>query len=525
MYQLGPAFAEGMDVLRVLTNGYGKRETRKMPEPTLLIVDEEAAVLERVTRTLRSEGGYRVLHESNPHNVLNRLEMDNVDVVLCDVDFKNTSGISLISDIRSRHLRLPVVIYSDNDNSERIVEAMENGATNFVTQPLEPRLLARTVDAALSNLRLAGEVEKLKRRLGGDHKLGGLVGRSAAMHKVFDAIREVAAVDTTVLIRAETGAGKELVARALHFEGPRAEKAFIKVNCAALPETLLESELFGHEKGAFTDAKQTRIGKFEAANGGTIFLDEIGELSLSTQVKLLNVLQDREIERLGGNRKIPVNIRVVTATNRDLERMIQEGRFRMDLYYRLNVVPITIPPLRERREDIPLLCAHFLDKIGSRLNKGNFTFSDEGMALLLSHPWPGNVRELENVIERALLASTGTTITAATLQFLKHTNPSTENISFNPPVNYPVNTAHSHVNTSAVPVSTASDNLFTLGPLKNAVRAFEKQFIENAMLAANGHVIKASRMLQIDRTTLWKKAKDLGINLHPGEDEEDFAIE
>ncbi|MBL0061533.1 MAG: sigma-54-dependent Fis family transcriptional regulator [bacterium] len=518
MYQLGPVFAEGMDVLWVLTNGLWKRESRKMLEPTLLIVDEESSAIERFTRSLRGEGGYRVIHETNPGNVLNRLETETVDVVLCDVDLKGASGISLIGDIRARHLRLPVVIYSDSDNSEKIVEAMENGATNYVSSPMEPRLLARTVDAALSNLRLVGEVEKLKRRLGGDHKLGGLVGRSAAMHKVFDAIREVAAVDTTVLIRAETGAGKELVARALHFEGPRHDKAFIKVNCAALPETLLESELFGHEKGAFTDAKQTRIGKFEAANGGTIFLDEIGELSLSTQVKLLNVLQDREIERLGGNKKIAVNIRVVTATNRDLERMIQEGRFRMDLYYRLNVVPITIPPLRERKEDVPMLCAHFLDKIGSRLNKGNFTFTDDAMALLLTHPWPGNVRELENVIERALLASTGTTITAATLAFLKQPFITTENTSFNPvSINYPVNTpTNNNTNHTTTPAATSSpENLMALGPLKTAVRNFEKQFIENAMLAANGHVIKASRMLQIDRTTLWKKAKELGIDLHP----------
>jgi len=481
-----------------------------------LIVDEETTALEKVSSSLRGEGGYRVLTETNPDNVLNRLETEAVDVVLCDVDLKSASGISLIGDIRSRHLRLPVVIYSDNDNSERIVEAMENGATNYVTQPLEPRLLARTVEAALSNLRLAGEVEKLKRRLGGDHKLGGLVGRSASMHKVFDAIRDVAAVDTTVLIRSETGAGKELVARALHFEGPRAEKPFIKVNCAALPETLLESELFGHEKGAFTDAKQTRIGKFEAANGGTIFLDEIGELSLSTQVKLLNVLQDREIERLGGNRKIPVNIRVVTATNRDLERMIQEGRFRMDLYYRLNVVPITIPPLRERKEDIPLLCSHFVDKIGGRLQKGAFTMTDDAMALMLTHPWPGNVRELENVIERAILASPGTTITASTLQFLKQPFTTTENTSFTPgqPTSYPVNTPATPVATQA-PAPTNAENLMALGSLKNAVRAFEKQFIENAMLAANGHVLKAARILQIDRTTLWKKAKDLDIDLHP----------
>jgi DNA-binding NtrC family response regulator len=398
------------------------------------------------------------------------------------------------------------VIYTDTENSEEIVAAMESGATNYLTQPLEPRLLARTMEAALANIRLAGEVEKLKRRLGGDHKLGGLVGRSASMHRVFDVIREVSAVDSTVLIRAETGAGKELVARALHFEGPRADKPFVKVNCAALPETLLESELFGHERGAFTDAKQTRIGKFEQANGGTIFLDEIGELTLSTQVKLLNVLQDREVERLGSNKKIPIQLRVITATNRDLERMIQEGRFRMDLYYRLNVVPITIPTLRERREDIPMLCAHFLDKIGGRLQKGTYTITDDAMALLLGHNWPGNVRELENVIERAILASTSTVITAETLQFLTRAQVTPGLYEAMPPTG-----------TTATPYNPATETsgeLLIPGALKPAVKNFEKRFIESALQASGGHVIRAARLLKIDRTTLWKKARDLGINMH-----------
>ena len=480
-----------------------------MPEPTVLIIDEERSSLEALSEEIRAGRACRVLTESDPTAALERLEREAVDLVLCDIGVSQASSLELLEKIKERQPHLPVVVYSDRTDSEAVVQAMQKGAAHVLTEPRDPRLLAAAMDSALSKLHLANEGEKLKRRLGGDHKLGGLVGRSAAMHRVFDLIREVCEVDSTVLIRGETGTGKELAARALHFEGPRAQKPFVKVNCAALPETLLESELFGHERGAYTDAKTSRVGKFELANGGTVFLDEIGELSFSTQVKLLNVLQDREIERLGSNKRVPVNIRVITATNRDLERLTQEGRFRIDLYYRLNVVPLTIPPLRERRDDIPLLCAHFLDKIGGRLGKGNFTITEDAMALLLGHNWPGNVRELENTIERAILAAAGTTIGADVLSFL------TRNVT-------PQDTLHGWMpvaGPASFPAPFAqppsdSGELMAPGPLKPALRSFEKMFIESALSAANGHVLRAARLLKIDRTTLWKKARDLGINMH-----------
>ncbi len=480
-----------------------------MPEPTLLILDEKPAALAALSAQVRAECPYRVLTESDPEAALERLESDGVDLILCDMQLSQVSGLDFLSRVRERHQTLPVVVYSERGETDEILSAMRTGATQVLTQPHEPRLLAAALESALSNLRLASEVEKLKRRLGGDHKLGGLVGRSAAMHRVFDLIREVSEVDSTVLIRGETGTGKELVARALHFEGARASKPFVKVNCAALPETLLESELFGHERGAFTDAKQSRMGKFELANGGTIFLDEIGDLSFSTQVKLLNVLQDREIERLGSNKRIPVHIRVITATNRDLERQIQEGRFRLDLYYRLNVVPITITPLRDRREDIPLLCAHFLDKIGARLNKNRFTITDEAMAILLGHNWPGNVRELENAIERAILATSDMVIGHDVLSFLTRTIPMQHEV----PGWIPVAGPQSFPTPFSQP-KTDSGEVLTPGPLKPALRSFEKLFIESALSAANGHVLRAARLLKIDRTTLWKKARDLGIDMH-----------
>ncbi|HEY3295141.1 MAG TPA: sigma-54 dependent transcriptional regulator [bacterium] len=480
-----------------------------MPEPTLLIIDEKHANLEALSAEVRAECPYRVLTESNPMQALETMDREAVDLVLCDMEMEQVAGLDFLDQIRERFHHLPVVVYSKESKSDEIATAMRRGATQYVTEPRDPRLLAAALESALSNLRLANEVEKLKRRLGGDHKLGGLVGRSAAMHRVFDVIREVCEVDSTVLIRGETGTGKELVARALHFEGPRAGKPFVKVNCAALPETLLESELFGHERGAFTDAKQARIGKFELANGGTIFLDEIGDLSFSTQVKLLNVLQDREIEKLGGNKRIPVHIRVITATNRDLEQLIQEGRFRLDLYYRLNVVPILITALRDRREDIPLLCAHFLDKIGARLNKGSYTITDEAMAILIGHNWPGNVRELENAIERAILATTGTVIGKESLAFLTRVVPTQSELPGWMPVSGPVSFP-----TPFAQPKTDSGEMLTPGPLKPALRTFEKMFIESALSAANGHVLRAARLLKIDRTTLWKKARDLGINMH-----------
>jgi DNA-binding NtrC family response regulator len=481
-----------------------------MPNPTILIVDEQRDTLSALSDDIQRERPCRVLTEENPAAVLGRLEQEAVDLVLCDLQLEQASGMELLGEIRRQHSTVPVVVYSEEGEADQIVEAMRCGATHFVTQPHDTRLLSAAIESALSSVRLAHEVETLKRRLGGDHKLGGLVGRSAAMHRVFDLIREVCEVDSTVLIRGETGTGKELAARALHFEGPRASKPFVKVNCAALPETLLESELFGHERGAYTDAKTMRIGKFELASGGTIFLDEIGDLSFSTQIKLLNVLQDREIERLGSNRRIPVNIRVITATNRDLERLIQEGRFRMDLYYRLNVVPFTIPPLRDRCDDIPLLCAHFLDKIGARLNKGSFTISDEAIALLLAHDWPGNVRELENTIERAILATTSTEIGTDVLGFLQGGVSAPQPLSANW---VPVTGPESFPQPFKQPQADSGD-LLTPGPLKPALREFERMFIESALSAANGHVLKAARMLKIDRTTLWKKARDLGINMH-----------
>ncbi len=477
-----------------------------MPRPTLLVIDDDPTELSLLERYLKTGGNYDVIADTNPRAAIEKVAKESIDLVLCDWRMPDLTGLDVLDELKRRDTNVPVVIFSAYDETAVIVEAIQKGAANFLAKPLEPELLFHSIDAALQNRKLREEVSKLKRRLGGDHRLGGMVGRSAAMHALFDVIREVADVDSTVLIRGDTGVGKDLVARALHFESVRRDKPFVKVNCSALPETLLESELFGHEKGAFTDARQQRIGKFELANDGTVFLDEIGDLSLSTQVKLLNVLQDREFERIGGNRRIKVSIRLVSATNRDLEALIQTGRFRLDLYYRLNVVPITIPPLRERPEDIPLLCAHFLDKIGGRLSKGTHTLTNDAMSLLVSHSWQGNVRELENAIERAILATMGTQIGPEAFSFLGQTLDMPQP-AYGPQLPLPE---------GFVPTSPLVDeaSMPPPGPLKDAVRQFERAFIEQTLQASGGHVIRAARLLKIDRTTLWKKAKDLGINMH-----------
>ena len=476
-----------------------------MLQPTLLIIDDDPTELKVLTEYIRTEGNYDVIAETDPHVALKKLTETSVDLVLSDWRMPGFTGLDVLNAVRELQEGLPVVIFSGYDEPSVIVEAIQKGAADFLSKPLKPEVLFHAIDTALQNRQLKEEVSKLKRRLGGDHRFGGLIGRSAAMHMLFDLVRGVADVDSTVLVRGETGVGKELVARALHFEGTRRDKPFVKVNCSALPETLLESELFGHEKGAFTDARQQRIGKFELANGGTIFLDEIGDLSPTTQVKLLNVLQDREFERIGGNQRIRLNIRLVSATNRDLESLIRAGRFRLDLYYRLNVVPITILPLRERPEDIPLLCAHFLDKIGGRLGKGEHTLTDEAMSLLIMHAWPGNVRELENAIERAILATPGTSILPEALSFLGRTLETPQALS-GPSLPMPE---------GFLPEKPAPSNVIPPpGPLKSAVREFERAFIERTLQASHGQVIRAARLLKIDRTTLWKKAKDLGIDMH-----------
>ena len=381
--------------------------------PLVLVVDDEPGVQESLRMLLKEE--CQVMTAGNAAEALLAVEQTPPDLVLLDLVMPGRSGLDLLSDLSERGVRAPVIVLTATKTVTTAVEAMKRGAADYVTKPLEVDALRIKIRRLLEQGALEQEVARLRDEVSRRDRLGAMVGRSAPMQELFRAIERVARSKASVLIRGESGTGKELVARALHDLGPRSEGPFVAVNCAAIPETLLESELFGHERGAFTDAREQRIGRFEAAGGGTLFLDEVGEIAPAMQGKLLRALQERVIERLGGAHPIPVDVRIVAATNRDLEASIQAGEFRSDLYYRINVVPLTIPPLRQRREDIPLLAEHVLARISTEAGRGKMSLAPEATELFQGYAWPGNVRELENAIERAAALSDRDELQAADL--------------------------------------------------------------------------------------------------------------
>ena len=338
---------------------------------------------------------------------LRALQTTPPDLVMLDLVMPGRSGFDLLGELAARPDAPPVVVLTGTKTVSTAVEAMKQGAADYVTKPFEVEALRIKVRQLLERRELEREVLRLRARVEREERVGDLLGASEAMQEVFRTIRRVADSKATVLIRGESGTGKELAARAIHALGPRQAGPFVAVNCAGIPETLIESELFGHEQGAFTDARERRIGKFEAASGGTLFLDEVGELAPSVQAKLLRALQERRIDRVGGSEPIEVDVRVLAATNRDLEREVGEGRFRADLFYRLNVVPLELPPLRDRRDDVRRLAAHFLERARAEAGRGPARIGRAAMAALERFPWPGNVRELQNAIERAVALAEG----------------------------------------------------------------------------------------------------------------------
>jgi DNA-binding NtrC family response regulator len=381
--------------------------------PLVLVVDDEPGVQESLRMLLKEE--CQVVTAGNAAEALVAVEQTPPDLVLLDLVMPGRSGLDLLSDLSERGVPAPVIVLTATKTVTTAVEAMKRGAADYVTKPFEVDALRIKIRRLLEQGALKQEVARLRDEVSRRDRLGAMVGRSAPMQELFRAIERVARSKASVLIRGESGTGKELVARALHDLGPRSDGPFVAVNCAAIPETLLESELFGHERGAFTDAREQRIGRFEAAGGGTLFLDEVGEITPAMQGKLLRALQERVIERLGGAQPIPVDVRIVAATNRDLEASIQAGEFRSDLYYRINVVPLAIPPLRQRREDIPLLAEHVLARISTEAGRGKMSLAPEAAELFQSYAWPGNVRELENAIERAAALSDRDELQAADL--------------------------------------------------------------------------------------------------------------
>ena len=376
-----------------------------LADTTILIADDEAAIRDLLRDILEPEGATVKLARSGTE-ALKQLEADEPDLAILDVRMPAPDGLAVLQQLRTQGSDLPVLIITAQDSSTVTIEAMQRGAYDYIAKPFEPDEVLLVVKRAIEHRRLTRRVHALEQQVGKDKDPRDImIGRSAPMQQVYKMIGRVAGADTTVLITGESGTGKELVAQVLHRTGPRREGPFVAVNCAALPETLLESELFGHEKGAFTGALTQRKGRFEQANKGTLFLDEIGEISQNTQKKLLRVLQERTFERVGGNVPVKVDVRVITATNRDLLQEVHEGKFRDDLYYRLNVINIHMPPLRDRKDDIALLVNHFLTK--RRVRGAEPRMTEAAMQELLDYDWPGNVRQLENTIERAVVLAQG----------------------------------------------------------------------------------------------------------------------
>jgi len=458
---------------------------------TILVVDDEANLRKVLGAMLRREG-FEVLTAADGKEALALLERNPVEVVLTDLKMPELDGMALLERVHADYPGTPVVMLTAHGTVDTAVTAMKLGAFDYLTKPFDKEELEVVMKkaAASADLSMREPTESEGERF-------GIVGDSALLRDVFKTIEKVAPSPSTVLVTGESGTGKELIARALHEHSTRKDKPFIRINCAAIPRDLIEAELFGYEKGAFTGAVSSKPGRFELADEGTLFLDEIGEIPLEMQVKLLRALQESEFERVGGVTTTRVDVRLVAATNRDLAAEVRAGAFREDLYYRLNVVPLALPPLRERREDIPLLVEHFRGKYNARLSKAVERVDGEALRLLAQYAWPGNIRELENVMERAILFAEGDTITADELpDQLREadTEPTT-----------PASTQ------DLLPTSA----LGPVGPLKEIVRqhteTVEKDLIRRALEETGGNVTKAARRLEISRKSLQNKMKELGL--------------
>jgi two-component system, NtrC family, response regulator len=381
-----------------------------MPKARVLVVDDEPNARDGL-RTILEEEGFVVSEASDGVEAFNVLKEQGADVVLSDIRMPRMDGVTLVRRAREEGIPALFVMMTAFASIETAVEAMRAGAENFLVKPLDPSTVLVVLDKVLEKQHLTRDAEQLKDRVRQRYRFEAIVGESAALQSVFDVVKRAAPTKATVLVLGESGTGKELVAQAIHEESPRRDKPFIKVSCAALSESLLESELFGHERGSFTGAVGRREGRFELADGGTLFLDEIGEIPAQVQVKLLRALQQREFERVGGMQTLKVDVRVVAATNRDLAAEVTAGRFREDLYYRLNVVAVTLPPLRSRKGDIPALVSHFIQKFDNAYSKSVRGLLPGTLNVLLRYDWPGNVRELENVIERAVVLARSSYLT------------------------------------------------------------------------------------------------------------------
>jgi DNA-binding NtrC family response regulator len=446
-------------------------------KPSILIVEDEKNTRDGLARALRRS--YKIVLAENGQRALEILSERSIDVILSDVRMPGMDGMTLMKRALARSPQPVFILLTAYGSVEHAVEAMKEGADDYMTKPVHLDALELKIRQLLKARKMETENRSLHTQLDAKYGIEHIVGKSAAMQDVFDTIRQVSTSRATVLVEGESGTGKELVAHAIHQLSPRARRPFVAVHCAALSENLLESELFGHEKGAFTGAAERRRGRFEMADGGTLFLDEIGEIDLNTQVKILRVLEERRFERVGGQTTLDVDVRLVTATNKNLKQMVEEGKFREDLFYRLYVVAIRIPPLRERREDIPLLVRHFLTQTAEENGKEIEGLTPDALHILSSYDWPGNVRELRNAVERMVVLSHGTKLTVRDIP------------------------------------ASVRDHAVDQGPIRTSseisLQEAEKQLIVQALRAHGGNRTRAAEQLGISRRTLHRKLNEYGL--------------
>ncbi len=463
-----------------------------MPVPRIFVIDDDAVARELLAEALKQEG-YDVQSFSNGAEAIERGTQQRVDVVLTDIRMGTVDGFAVLREFKRSSPEISIVLLTAFGSLEGAIEAIKQGAYDYLAKPFKKEEIKLVVQRSLDHCRLVRENARFREELKSKDEWSPLVGSSPAMLEVYKLVARVSESKSTVLLQGESGTGKELIARAIHANGPRRANPFIPVNCGALPDTLLESEMFGYEKGAFTGAVGTKTGLFEAANGGTLFLDEIGELGPALQVKLLRVMQDQEVRRVGGTSSLKVDVRIIAATNRDLEQQVKVGKFRDDLFYRLNVVRITLPSLADRTEDIPMLAHYFLHKCSAGSTGLVRGLSPETMAVLRQYAWPGNVRELENAIERAVSLSHGPLVTPDDLPEAIRRGVSGDK------------------DESSAKGSSAQEGSLTLEEV-------EKRHLVRVLKETKNNKVKAAKVLGIDRRTLYRMADRFGLELGGEED-------
>jgi two-component system, NtrC family, nitrogen regulation response regulator GlnG len=471
-----------------------------------ILVAEDEESLRRVLKKALEEEGYWVETVENGSMARESLRQNHFDVSLLDIRLPDVDGLTLLKEAHAEGIPTLLIMMTAQNTMHNAIEAMKNGAFDYVTKPFDLEEILVTIKRAVESRQLNRQFQELKQEVRKRFEPGlNMIGASSAMQRVYKTIGQVVNSDATILIHGESGTGKELVAKTIHYNSPRWNKPVIALNCAAIPTELLESELFGHEKGSFTGALERRVGKFELAEEGTLFLDEVGDIPLALQTKLLRVLQEREYGRVGGKDILKANVRIVAATNQDLEKAVREKRFRDDLYFRLKVIPIYLPPLRERKNDIPLLANYFIDKINREMGTQITGLSPEALALLEEHHWPGNVRELENTLIRAAVLSPGHILFPKdfTFQVKPGTNlPDYDNLSLEEIIHYKLEDYFERTK------DVDLDNLYSL-----VIERIERPLIELTLKKTRGNQIRAAHILGINRNTLRKKISDLRINV------------